>query len=373
METISPLRSSTASLKQSPIWFLTLLSVLLGLAGCRQFDQQSGGSAPLTAQAPAEPAQIAWASDRTGNFDIYLMAADGTNIQNLTQSPGNDSDPQWSADASKIAFYSDRDGNNEIYAMDADGRNPANLTQDPAEDTAPSWSPDGGRIAFSSNRDGNYEIYVMDFDGRNPVRLTSHPKRDTAPAWSPDGDRIVFFSERDGFQQIYVVNADGTGLENLSDSASDDAYPAWSPDGSQIAFHSNQTGSAEIHVMDADGANVVQLTNLPNTSVLAPSWSTGGKRITFYTWDGPGQSAIRVIDPDGSNLDTLLEARSENYDPSWSPGDTPEAALPLLTAAPCAGGAKLARTLCGGVANTGATKTAELNAATVVDTPGDAA
>jgi len=104
METIRPIRSSTTSLKQSPIWSLALLFVLLGLTGCRQFDQTSGGSAPLTAQAPAEPAQIAWASDRAGNFDIYLMAGDGTNVRNLTQHPGNDSDPQWSADAEKIAL-----------------------------------------------------------------------------------------------------------------------------------------------------------------------------------------------------------------------------------------------------------------------------
>ena len=60
----------------------------------------------------------------------------------------------------KIAFASDRDGNFEIYTMDADGSNLARLTEDLGEDRNPAWSPDGTRLAFVSSRDGNAEIYV---------------------------------------------------------------------------------------------------------------------------------------------------------------------------------------------------------------------
>src|SRR4030095_894565 len=61
----------------------------------------------------------------------------------------------------KIAFASDRDGNSEIYVMDADGINQTRLTNSVTFDVAPSWSPDGSKIAFVSNRDGNDEVYVM--------------------------------------------------------------------------------------------------------------------------------------------------------------------------------------------------------------------
>ena len=64
----------------------------------------------------------------------------------------------------KIAFISDRDGNFEIYVMDADGSNPTNLTNNPGRDSFPAWSPDGSKIAFGSDRDGNMEIYVMDIE-----------------------------------------------------------------------------------------------------------------------------------------------------------------------------------------------------------------
>jgi dipeptidyl aminopeptidase/acylaminoacyl peptidase len=93
----------------------------------------------------------------------------------------------------KIAFYSNRDGNYEIYVMDADGNNQRNLTKNPSDDMYPAWSPDGKMIAFMSNRDGNNEIYVMDTDGNNQRRLTNNPAEDKWPSWfDPDVARSIF-------------------------------------------------------------------------------------------------------------------------------------------------------------------------------------
>ena len=98
----------------------------------------------------------------------------------------------------QISFVSHRDGNWEIYVMDADGRNPQNLTNSDFAEWDPSWSPDSKHIAFTSERDGNREIYVMDADGGNPRRLTNNGHRDIAPALfgpafavSPAGKKIT--------------------------------------------------------------------------------------------------------------------------------------------------------------------------------------
>jgi TolB protein len=137
----------------------------------------------------------------------------------------------------QIAFVSDRDGNYEIYVMKADGTCQTRLTNDPEDDKYPLWSPDGSKIAFSSDRDGNREIYVMNADGTGQTNLTNDPAWDSQPAWSPDSTKIAFGSERDGLGgDIYVVNIDGTGLTNLTNDLASNDDPTWSPDGTKIAF-----------------------------------------------------------------------------------------------------------------------------------------
>ena len=83
----------------------------------------------------------------------------------------------------QIAFASHRDGNWQIYVMDNDGDNQRNLSNNDFDDQFPSWSPDGKRIAFTSDRDRNAGIYVMDADGGNQRRLTNNRRGDVSPAW----------------------------------------------------------------------------------------------------------------------------------------------------------------------------------------------
>ncbi|MEL7236513.1 MAG: translocation protein TolB, partial [Chloroflexota bacterium] len=94
--------------------------------------------------------KIAFASNRDGNYEIYTMASDGSDVQRLTFNEGGDFDPDWSPDGTKIAFSSQQDIVSDIIIMDSDGSNQINLTNNPdGGDLYPSWSPDGTKIAFS--------------------------------------------------------------------------------------------------------------------------------------------------------------------------------------------------------------------------------
>jgi Tol biopolymer transport system component len=237
---------------------------------------------------------------------VYVMDADGTNLQRLTNTPssfqGEDYDATWASDGSWLAFTSTRsegphDPDNpssnasddrEIYRMNADGTNEQQLTDTPSvsSDEQPSISPDGTKIAFASSQhyerfgdpDGDQlDIYVMDANGGPAERLTfesgtrdptlSMLSESRNPAWSPDGTRIAYESTRSGNSEIWVMNVDGTGEPvSVSNDPAWDSEPAWSPDGTQITFTRGHGDSGDIWAVDAPPP--ASLTTAASFSVL---------------------------------------------------------------------------------------------------------
>ena len=286
-------------------------------------------------------AQIAFASKRDGNFEIYVMNADGGNPRRLTNHPHADINPSWSPNGKRIVFMSARDGHGghgpsiyEIYVMDADGDNQQRLTNNPSDDRYPSWSPDGKRIAFESDRDAEgqphgIDIYVMDADGGNQERLTNNLTEDQYPSWSPDGQRIVFSARREGHvvhnlditYEIYVMDADGGNQHRLTNNRNNELSPVWSPDGERIAFSSDRKGdwqNFEIYVMDADGGNLQRLTE--NRIIdRNPSWSPDSKRIAFSSYKPRDWESLEiyVMDADGGNLQRLTNNPNADVGPAW--------------------------------------------------------
>ncbi len=198
--------------------------------------------------------KLVFQSYRDDNWEIYLGGPTGdTRVARVS---GNDIQPRLNRGADQIAFASNRAGNYEIYLMNMDGSGVRRLTENEKDDVAPVWSPDGKKILFQSYRDGQSEIYVMDINGDNQTRLTQDPDFDGQPDWSPDGKKIAFASRRTGGYRIYVANADGTAVQMLS-AQSYSAHPKWSPDGSMIAYDAdgNQNGWQDLWLMNADGSD----------------------------------------------------------------------------------------------------------------------
>ena len=196
---------------------------------------------------------------------IFLANSDGSQLTQLTTTPRRDVSPAWSPDGTRIVFASDRTGNMEVFVMNADGSEQTRLTTHADNGSfAPAWSPDGKRIAFISNRDDAVGIFVMNADGSNQTRLTDNKalsdlEPDLTLRWSPDGQRIVFVSTSSG-AKIYSINVDGSDLKPLVKESPASA-PTFSPDGKRIAFAATRDGNPDIYVMNADGSAITRLTN----------------------------------------------------------------------------------------------------------------
>jgi Tol biopolymer transport system component len=144
--------------------------------------------------------------------------------------------PYFSPDGRRITFSSQRSGEQEIWLAAADMSNPMQLTHGPgiAQGT-PRWSPDGQRIAFdSAAEDGKWDIWTIDADGGSPRRLTVDPGNAQMPSWSRDGRWIYFRSYRAGSEEIWRIPATGGSEDRVTHGGGNLAYE--SADGKTLFF-----------------------------------------------------------------------------------------------------------------------------------------
>jgi len=160
------------------------------------------------------------------------MASNGLGSTQLTHTNAWNSYPAWSPDSHKVAFVSDRSGNYDLYVYDLMAQTETRLTDNPASDAFPAWSPTGNEIAFTSARDGPLELYLLDWATipNRVTRLTYTLPLSAAnryPCWSADGAWLAFTSWRDGNAEIYLMQRNGGGMRNLTNHPAADESPAW--------------------------------------------------------------------------------------------------------------------------------------------------
>lgn len=283
----------------------------------------------LPVARPLGPELLAFDSDRSGSFEIWLMRADGTSARALTDDASFDSWwPRISPDRRTILFYRtpagvhDRDyTKTSLWVVASDGSQARELrprgtdgwgVQGHAE-----WSPDGRRLVMFGGRRISSQIFVTDALGRSPRAVTDRGGTNIDPSWAPDGETIVFIGcarsicFRSGYE-VYTVGASGEGEpRRLTDDSLPDFDPYFSPDGRRLAWLTQTSerrpaGAWNIRIAGSDGSNPRRLTDDENIN-SKPEWSRRGDFIYFHRLEigrNAGFSIFRIR-PDGSDLREL--------------------------------------------------------------------
>ena len=264
-------QSSPAKNRISPVWWLAAGAVLLSAFTIGYFVSQSR---PVPAPAAAANTTLT-----------------NTTLSPLTIDAGFEGEPTFAPDGQTIAYVSDRTGNFEIFLRQISGGPDINLTNNPADDMQPSISPDGKQIAFVSSRSGVSDclcffiygtdqplmggaIWVMPAFGGSPRKIVD---TGTFPSWSPDGASLIFTKGPWYGQSIYKVSANGGEPQEitvkLKGGAPFLAYPSYSPDGGHILFEAGN----KIFIVNSGGGDAGLIVEGKH-----PVWASDGSSI-FYT------------------------------------------------------------------------------------------
>jgi Tol biopolymer transport system component len=217
----SPDGSSVAFVRGADIYVLKVsVNTLRRLTNTPSADDRAPAWSP-------SGASLAWASGSDGEFDIWLMNADGTSKQLLAGGAGRDLEPAWDPDGSRVIFATDRNGTFDLWAVNVTSDVQSPLVQLPGDEREPALAPDGSALAFSYRASSNTDVWVATPTGGSPARLTTDAATDTSPAWSPRSTRIAFASHRNGASRIWTMTAGGAKEKALASSRPGDFHPSW--------------------------------------------------------------------------------------------------------------------------------------------------
>ncbi|MBL1218634.1 MAG: hypothetical protein D8M59_14215 [Planctomycetes bacterium] len=276
--------------------------------------------------------------------DIYRKPVGGQAITQLTSDPADDIMPCYSPDDSQIAFVSNRNGNWDIFIMGTEGGTAVQVTDDPANEIHPSWSPDGQNLVFCrlGEQSGRWELWVSELATPTRKHFIGYG---LFPEWNPDpnSNKIAFQRARQRGSRLfsvwtidYVNGQGGQPTEVASAANAATLGPSWSCDGKLLAFSTivdpdhlqgnTEMAWADIWVVSAEGTDRVNITNGEFTN-CQPTWGPEG--TMYFVSNRSGTDTIWAIEPNRAiDLARSGGAGSGSFNSGANTGTTELAEVP---------------------------------------------
>ncbi len=238
--------------------------------------------------------------------NLYKVRSDSVRALPLTMHPAYDFQPVWSNDGRYIAFASNRYGNFDVFLMSKDGGIPERLTFHSSNDMPYSFSHDNTSILFSSARldhpqnmqfpSGSLpELYSVSVKGGRPVQIITTPALHVS--LNTDGSQMLF-EDTKGFEDpfrkhhtssitrdIWLYEKDGNSFRQLSTFVGEDRDPVFAPNGNDFYYLSEQNGTMNVFKSSlSDPTRYTQISNFSFHPVRYLSLSRDG--VLCYSHDG---------------------------------------------------------------------------------------
>jgi TolB protein len=288
-------------------------------------------------QLTTGPSSLAWSPDSKSVVysmagSLWIQKIDSQEAQQLTNGPGYDYQPDWSADGKWIVYVKYDHSTLELWALNPESKQARALTTHGAVNLEPRFSPDGKRIAFVSTAyNGRFHIFIGDFDSgalqeirqitsenRSPLPRYYYSPYDheISPVWSPDGSELLFVSNRGhlygtgGFWGM-KAQAGAEAREIHYEETTWKARPAFSPDGKRIVYASYLGQSwHQLWVMPSQGGDPFPL-SYGDFDNINPRWSPDGEKIAFIS-NRDGNTSLWVQQVAGG-FQHKLELKTRHY------------------------------------------------------------